>query len=336
MTTPNLYFCTLFDSHYLPRGLNLIDSLLKFAPTSRIWVLCMDDECYRLLTRLNISAVTPIPYARVNSDELKKANSDRTQEEICWTSTPIVCEHVLELHPELPHVIYVDADVKFLGDPSALLAELGEGAVLIFEHGFPPDQRSLAEEVGRFNVEIIVFCNDNRGRKCLAWWRDRCIEWCYHRVEPGRMGDQKYLDDWPELFEGVVIASEKSVGLAPWNWPTYALSISENGTLLAYGWPVLFVHFSKLTMYWRGQYRQSSAYPVPRLLERHVYKPYKVELDRQWDRLRSVDPAFSAGLARPTIGDWAREAYRLSKRFASAKIARYRKRFSWLLNGSRQ
>jgi len=333
--TPNLYFCTLFDSHYLPRGLTLIDSILKFAPTSRIWVLCMDDASYRLLTRLNNSSVIPIPFDRVNNDELRKANSDRTHEEICWTSTPIVCEHVLRIHPELPHMIYVDADVQFLGNPCDLLAELGDGSVLVYEHRFPADQQSRAFDVGRFNVEIVGFRNDSRGRACLAWWRERCIEWCYHRAEPGRMGDQKYLDYWPGLFEGVIIASEKSVGLAPWNWPTYELAISQDGTPLANGWPVLFVHFSKLTMYWKGQYRQSSAYRVPPILERHVYKPYKAALDRQWDRLRSIDPTFSAGLTRPTVGDWAREGYRLSKRFAYAKIAKYRQTFAWLFNGSR-
>ena len=45
-------------------------------------------------------------------------------------------------------------------------------------------------------LSVLTFKNDTNGMKALQWWRDRCIAWCYRRMEDGKMGDQKYLDDW--------------------------------------------------------------------------------------------------------------------------------------------
>jgi hypothetical protein len=307
-------FCTLFDANYLVRGLVLIESLSRLSPGRNIWVLCMDRKTYYLLKRLAIPFVIPVPFERVNNAELRRVSGDRTPTELCWTCTPVVCEYVLRTDPQLSHVIYVDADVMFFGDPSSLLEELGDGSILIFGHGFPPHRRHIADEVGRFNVEVIVFRNDVNGRACVTWWRERCIEWCYHRVEPGRMGDQKYLDLWPALFQGVVVASEKVVGLAPWNFESYEFEINQGGQLLANGHPILFVHFAKLTMFSRGHYHLCNGYDIPPLVRRLAYDPYIAELDRQWDRITAIDPGFRSGLTklpfrkrlRTTLGDLKR------------------------------
>ena len=67
--------------------------------------------------------------------------------------------------------------------------------------------------------------------KALKWWRDRCIEWCFARLENGKFGDQKYLDDWTERFENVCIIENPGAGVAPWNVQQYEI-IKNNKYLI--------------------------------------------------------------------------------------------------------
>ena len=46
-----MIFCTLFDSYYIAQGLTMIDSLLKVNPNCFIYVVAMDEDCYKLLQK---------------------------------------------------------------------------------------------------------------------------------------------------------------------------------------------------------------------------------------------------------------------------------------------
>jgi hypothetical protein len=62
------------------------------------------------------------------------------------------------------------------------------------------------------------------------------------RLEANRFADQKYLDDWPDHYGGVKIASGPAAGLAPWNWQTRTLSL-DGGIVCVDGVPLVYYHF---------------------------------------------------------------------------------------------
>ena len=68
---------------------------------------------------------------------------------------------------------------------------------------------------GIYNVEWLTFRRDERGWS-LSWWRERCIEWCYHRLEDGKLGDQN-TSTTGRALRGVTSFQHLGGGLAPWN-----------------------------------------------------------------------------------------------------------------------
>jgi hypothetical protein len=212
-------------------------------------------------------------------DELVAAKGNRSRIEYYFTCTPSIPLYVLRNNPDIDVITYVDADLYFYSSPQPIYDELGDGAVLIVEHRFPTRLEYLVDH-GIYNVGLLSFRNDARGLACLNWWRERCIEWCYDRVEGDRFADQKYLDHWPELFDGVVVLQNKGAGLSPWNVDRYAIR-SVRGQTLIDSDPLVFYHFHGLKQIAPQLYDSGlesyNARMAPALLE-DIYAPHLREL----------------------------------------------------------
>lgn len=92
--------------------------------------------------------------------------------------------------------------------------------------------RKLEERNGRYCVQFNYFRQTENGRRVLTWWKEKCMEWCFDIPEPDRMGDQKYLNGWPEKFPGVWELQHLGGGVAPWNLEQYRFCGAENGKLM--------------------------------------------------------------------------------------------------------
>lgn len=275
------HFCTYFDVNYLPRALALYRSLRRHAGAFRLYALCFDEDSSRLLRGLNLEGLEVFTQADLESGEprLKTAQAGRTRFEYYFTCTPAMIVHLIERHAEIDILTYLDADLYFYSSPEPLYGELGSESVLIYPHRFP---RRLASHArfGKYNVGYLSFRNDPHGLACLRWWRDRCIEWCYDRLEGDRFADQKYLDSWPARFEGVVVGRHPGSGLASWNLG--ASRISHKGAAVQVnGEPLVFYHFHGLriaTPYlFYDRLLPGGVLLSPRTI-RNVYRPYLEEL----------------------------------------------------------
>jgi hypothetical protein len=229
------YFCTYFDRNYLARGLALHQSLLRHCRRQFVlWVLCFDSETYDLLADLNLAGIRLISRDQfeANDDGLQKAKAGRTKVEYFWTCTPSLPLYVLNHHSEVDCIAYVDSDLYFFADPQALLDELNGCSIGIIEHRFAKEYEHMAEHSGIYNVGIVLFRRGIQAMECLEWWRERCLEWCYARAENGKYGDQKYLDDWPERFQGTIVLQQHGVGIAPWNIGKHIITRNKQGILI--------------------------------------------------------------------------------------------------------
>jgi hypothetical protein len=219
------HYVTLFDSLFLPQGLALHASLERHAGDYALWVLCMDDEAQRILDQLDKPNVKTIALSEIETPQLLTAKLERTKGEYCWTLTPFTPKIVFDRDRTVQRVTYLDADLYFLKSPGLIFQEFEASgkSVLITEHAYAPeyDQSSIS---GHYCVQFMTFIRDE-SEQVRQWWQDRCLEWCFAKIEDGKFGDQKYLDDWHERFAKFVhVLQAKNLTLAPWNASRYPYS----------------------------------------------------------------------------------------------------------------
>ncbi|MEI6819393.1 MAG: hypothetical protein WCL19_07295 [Verrucomicrobiota bacterium] len=132
------------------------------------------------------------------------------------------------------------------------------------------------------------------GNTCLNWWRDRCIEWCHARPQDGKFADQKYLDQWPELFGNVAILQNPGVNVAACNLAGIDLC-HDRGITTVDGHPLIFYHFHSLweisTMLYEMAYKVYRVRPC-RVLRDRVLSPYL-------QRLRALEKQIQSRATAP-------------------------------------
>ena len=270
-------FCTLFNSTYLTRGLAMYLSLEKYCPDFHLYVIAFDDGCYDTIRALQLKNATVISLHEFENDEMLKVRQTRTATEYCWTCTPISVDYCLNRFG-LDSCTYIDADLLFFSNPAVLLDEMKTDSVLITEHRYTQeyDQTKVS---GKYCVQFVSFKNDIRGQKVLQWWKQACLDWCYNRVEDGRFGDQKYLDEWCERFEGVHELEHLGGGVAPWNMQQYHFS-RYNGSMVGQEittgrkFNLVFFHFHGFRYCKYNVFMPAGPYQLNENLLALIYGPY--------------------------------------------------------------
>ena len=264
------HFVTLFDLLFLPQGLALHRSMERHAGNYTLWILCMDDEVYEILSIMKLPNVQLLQLSLVETKELKRAKPERTVGEYCWTVTPFAPKFVFKADISVKKVTYLDADLWFRKSPAPIFQEFDKSGkdVLITDHAYSPEY-DLSEKSGQYCVQFTTFTREG-GETVRKWWEERCIEWCFARFENGKFGDQKYLDDWPERFpEQVHVLSNQGWTLAPWNANRFPYS---NG---------IFWHFHELRLTEKQSkllVQFTTSYSIPPITRKQIYKPYLEDL----------------------------------------------------------
>lgn len=329
-------FCTIFNSVYLVRGLALIDSLARHCPDHRIYVFAMDHQTAELLDAQARPQVIVIREGEFETPELLRVKPDRGIAEYFWTCTPHIVQHCLRVrgHEECT---YVDADIWFMSDPEPLFAEMGTASVLLTEHRYTPRHAAAGSLRGTYCVQFMRFVADSRGLRALDWWCERCIEWCYARLEDGKFGDQKYLDDWTTRFDGVHVLQHVGGGVAPWNAQRTEfreidgvvqvrdLMASDRGA-----WrPLVFFHFHGLLSYGNVSVCFAFGFSLPVQAKRWVYRPYARRLCQLFEPIRPRLSGMAAEGVAPGASNsggglrsWARRLWGLPNTVSVARLIR--------------
>jgi hypothetical protein len=290
------HFCTLFDRNYLIKGVVMLRSLMEQCPEAEAYVLCMDPVVEEVLGKLALRRVHLIPLAQIEDEALLSIKASRGTGEYCWTLSPCLPLALMKANPQIQQVTYLDADLMFFSPLEPLFEEIGGASITVVEHRFTPALRSYRVN-GRFCVEWVGFRRDAEGIACLERWREQCLEWCFYRLEEGRMGDQKYLDEWPDRYRSVHVMRHLGAGVAPWNFDQYAFGEDELGRITVDRQPLIFFHFHLFEMLEDESFVRLPAYCDPKVAAPdRVYKEYEARLKEALVEIRRVKPGFRHGI----------------------------------------
>lgn len=296
-----LNFCTYFDNNYVSRVLAMYESLRQHCPEFHLYMLCFDGESVKLLESMNLANATVITQEafEAGDENLTATKDNRTKLEYYETCGPSLPLYIFKTFPQVDLITYLDADLFFYSDPQPLIDEIDSYSIGLTVHNFP--EYKSTQTTGKYNVGWLSFRRDQNGIKCLTWWRDRCIEWCYERHENGKYADQKYLEQWPMLFDRVKVLEHKGANVALWNVADYRI-YEENGKVMVSGFPLVFYHFAGLKQLSRFVFNPGLPLTMgipSKVLRNKVHRPYIAELLRHGlakaatPSIRGTSPKFS-------------------------------------------
>ena len=247
------YFTTYFDKNYLSRGLVMYDSLKENCTGFKLYILCLDDFTlqYFKTKASDYPEITTLSVIEIEEadKELFSCKGNRSTIEYYFTLSPCLPLYLIKKYA-LPHICSLDADILFLDSPDQLFKNLDKYSIIITPHKFSKELEEL-NKYGRYNVSFQVFKSDQTGIECLEKWRKQCIDWCgdHYDEKNDRFADQKYLDEWPSLYQDKVkVLDDQASGIAPWNLNNYIIT-KRKENFYSNGDRIIFYHFHHFKIY---------------------------------------------------------------------------------------
>lgn len=314
----SIIYCTYFDKGFLLKGLALHSSLIRHNPKAELWILTFDKYTENVLKKMSLKGVTVVALKDFEDKQLLAVKSTRHPVEYYWTCTPSWILYIMKKNPSVEDVVYLDGDIYFFSNPDMGVKEIGNKSLLAVEHRFPKGREGMEKTAGRFNVAFNVFKNNTIGKKCLERWRNQCLDWCYWKPEGDKLGDQKYLDEWPKLYgEDLVISKNMGVDAAPWNVSQYKIT-NKNGDVYINNDKLICYHFHQFQILGPGHYSRVLGYTLQKTAIDLIYKPYEKELDDQYLKVKKFDSDFEIDKTKQDV-----------KMLAWHKLAKYLGPFYW-------
>lgn len=182
--------------------------------------------------------------------EIEKKYGHTNPHSFRWALKPVFISYLLTKGSE--KLIYVDADIYFVGNFEFLFEELDKHDVLLTPHWANLDPTENADSLlsvlkgGMFNAGFIGA--SKKGTEIMNWWAGLCFYKTEEGKELGLFFDQKYLDILPVQFDRVAVVRHRGCNLAAWNIDNSKREMIEGKLLVNGKYEPVFIHFAKDTI----------------------------------------------------------------------------------------
>lgn len=251
--------CTVSDNNYLLKGLTLYESLKKHSKDFILHYLCIDEGSYTSLKSFECASLKVYSVdSLIQKDPLLLNLKNSEYKYFCWSLASYFSNYLLLKGNS---ITYIDSDIYFHDNIEVILNEIGGRDVGIFRHRQFP--LSTYRPEGLYNVGVVHFKNTQLGISVSNWWTDAVLNKKYPQL--ASCGDQKYLDNFPNLCPKDSIYLDENIGHgAPWLWQLYEFISPTKIIWENQEQNLIFTHFS--------QFQFNGDSYIPSLMH-HIYTP---------------------------------------------------------------
>lgn len=292
------FYCSTFSKEYAYKGLLLYNSIKRHDRDFQFFMICLNNEVKTLFEKMNLTYATLISMEEVEKDdkELLTIKDSRNIKEYIWTSKASVCLYLFKHFTEIDHIVWLDGDTFFLGNPDPIFTEWADCSIALTEEKWLEEHSILGETNGIYNTGFMGFKRDPHAMECLSWFREKLIEWCFDKWEHGLWSDQVYVNDWTERFKNVGIIDNIGVNLTPYiiNYRLANETINQiDNEIMINNEKVIFFHYYGFK-YYDGNVFDICNYVMDFRddLTQILYLPYINACKDMLGKLSSIDPQF--------------------------------------------
>ncbi len=236
--------------NYLPKALVLGESLKKYNPNIKFYVVLVEKEIPEKFPEEANQIVDRIILAKeLWIDGFEKFIFKHS---IVEASTSVKGQALVYLlENEADQVIYLDPDIKVYHSLSPILKVLQKKDIVLTPHLTIPELNPIeiqtnelcALQHGVYNLGFLAVKNKKEGMRFAKWWNSRLQLYCYDDIPQGIFTDQRWVDLAPAMFD-VHILKNLGCNMAPWNLSTRSLSQKNNKLLVNDKDELIFFHYS--------------------------------------------------------------------------------------------
>jgi glycosyltransferase involved in cell wall biosynthesis len=241
-------FFTIASANYTAYVRTLMDSVRRQYPDAPRYLFLADEDPGDL--GLDPGLMTVVPVRQLPIPHFDHIALRYSILELNTAMKPYAFLWLAERHPD-DLIVYLDPDILVLAPLAEVVTAADAGALAVVTPHLtaPVDDGKLPDELaimraGTYNLGFIAI-GPHAARNVLAsWWAAHLEYGALVDFEAGTFTDQKWIELVPGMFPDVRILRHPGYNLAYWNLAHRAVSRAADGTILANGLPVAFVHFS--------------------------------------------------------------------------------------------
>ena len=237
---------TVATRGHFHRARCLLASVRRHLPDATCFAVLADADDDR---RLGAQDFSVIPVATLPIPDVAGFVQRYRAPELCFATKPWALAEMFRRG--FDRAIYFDADIVVYSSLAPMQQMLDAASILLTPHlAEPPAEGARAAEIdivqaGAYNAGFLGLARSASADAFLNWWQRKLLHNSRVDVDRGYVGDQRWLDLVPGMFDGVRVVRHPGWNVGRWNLDGRPVT-TTNGELRVAGEPLVFFHFSGL------------------------------------------------------------------------------------------